>query len=152
MKKETWKTVIQVIVSILTAALTALGTTSCMGHGPIAIWSLRLNTTRGLTDNESCRSFFYICLYFRALQDINRCFVSAKLHFSITFRGQKLHFSITFRGQKLHFSMIFEGQKLHFSKKWSSFEPSTHPPWTPLCHFKANRERYDRKMMRKGYK
>ena len=31
MKKETWKTVIQVIVSILTAALTALG------HGPIAI-------------------------------------------------------------------------------------------------------------------
>ena len=38
MKKETWKTVIQVIVSILTAALTALGTTSCMGHGPIAFW------------------------------------------------------------------------------------------------------------------
>ena len=33
MKKETWKTVIQVIVSILTATLTALGTTSCMGHG-----------------------------------------------------------------------------------------------------------------------
>ena len=29
--KEFWKTVIQVIVSILTAALTALGTTSCMG-------------------------------------------------------------------------------------------------------------------------
>jgi hypothetical protein len=37
MKKETWKTIIQVIVSILTAALTALGTTSCMGHGPFAI-------------------------------------------------------------------------------------------------------------------
>ena len=30
MKKETWKTVIQVIVSILTAALTALGTASCV--------------------------------------------------------------------------------------------------------------------------
>jgi hypothetical protein len=30
MKKEKWKTVIQVIVSILTAALTALGTTSCI--------------------------------------------------------------------------------------------------------------------------
>jgi hypothetical protein len=30
MKKETWKTVIQVIVSILTAALTALGTTSSL--------------------------------------------------------------------------------------------------------------------------
>ena len=37
MKKEKWKTVIQVIVSILTAALTALGTTSCMGFGPIAL-------------------------------------------------------------------------------------------------------------------
>ncbi len=35
MKKETWKTVIQVIVSILTPALTALGTTSCMGHSPL---------------------------------------------------------------------------------------------------------------------
>ena len=30
MKKETWKTVIQVIISILTAALTAIGTTSCI--------------------------------------------------------------------------------------------------------------------------
>ncbi|MBP5214782.1 MAG: smalltalk protein [Bacteroidales bacterium] len=30
MKKETWKTIIQVIVSILTAALTALGTASCI--------------------------------------------------------------------------------------------------------------------------
>jgi len=30
MKKETWKTVIQVIVSILTAMLTAMGTTSCI--------------------------------------------------------------------------------------------------------------------------
>ena len=30
MKKDTWKTIIQVVVSILTAALTALGTTSCM--------------------------------------------------------------------------------------------------------------------------
>ena len=36
MKKETWKTIIQIVVSILSAALTALGTTSCMGHGPIA--------------------------------------------------------------------------------------------------------------------
>ena len=36
MKKETWKTIIQIVVSILSAALTALSTTSCMGHGPIA--------------------------------------------------------------------------------------------------------------------
>ena len=34
--KETWKTILQVLASIITAALTALGTTSCMGHGPIA--------------------------------------------------------------------------------------------------------------------
>ena len=34
MKKETWKLVIQILVSILTAMGTALGTTSCMGHGP----------------------------------------------------------------------------------------------------------------------
>ncbi len=37
MKKETWKTVIQLIVSILTAIATTLGVTSCMGHGPIFI-------------------------------------------------------------------------------------------------------------------
>ncbi|MBR2149773.1 MAG: smalltalk protein [Prevotella sp.] len=36
MKNNTWKTIIQVVISVLTAALTALGTTSCMGHGPIA--------------------------------------------------------------------------------------------------------------------
>ena len=34
MKKETWKMILQFVVSILTAALTALGTTSCMGHEP----------------------------------------------------------------------------------------------------------------------
>ena len=34
MKKQTWKMILQFVVSILTAALTALGTTSCMGHGP----------------------------------------------------------------------------------------------------------------------
>ena len=32
MKKETWKTVLQVIVSILTAVATTLGVTSCMAH------------------------------------------------------------------------------------------------------------------------
>ena len=31
MKKETWKTILQVLASIITAALTALGTVSCMG-------------------------------------------------------------------------------------------------------------------------
>ena len=33
--KEFWKAVIQFAISILTAALTAMGTTSCMGQGPI---------------------------------------------------------------------------------------------------------------------
>ena len=31
MKKESWKVILQVIASIVTAALTAMGTTSCMG-------------------------------------------------------------------------------------------------------------------------
>ncbi|WP_154653026.1 smalltalk protein [Segatella albensis] len=30
MKKETWKTIIQLVVSILTAIATTLGVTSCM--------------------------------------------------------------------------------------------------------------------------
>ena len=34
MKKETWKTLIQILISILTAIGTTLGVTSCMGHGP----------------------------------------------------------------------------------------------------------------------
>ncbi len=32
--KEMWRTILQMLISILTAALTAMGTTSCMGHGP----------------------------------------------------------------------------------------------------------------------
>lgn len=31
-KKETWKFILQVIVSILTAIITALGTTSCIPY------------------------------------------------------------------------------------------------------------------------
>ena len=35
MKKNSfWETVIRIAIAALTAALTALGTTSCMGHGP----------------------------------------------------------------------------------------------------------------------
>ena len=37
MKKETWKTLIQILVSILTAIGTTLGVTSFMGYGPIAM-------------------------------------------------------------------------------------------------------------------
>ena len=35
-KKETIKWIVQLVASIATAILTALGATSCMGHGPIA--------------------------------------------------------------------------------------------------------------------
>ncbi|MCR4765392.1 MAG: smalltalk protein [Bacteroidaceae bacterium] len=35
--KDFWKSVIQLVISVLTAALTAIGTTSCMGHGPLYI-------------------------------------------------------------------------------------------------------------------
>jgi hypothetical protein len=35
--KETWRVILQIIASIVSAALTALGTTSCMGYGPIAL-------------------------------------------------------------------------------------------------------------------
>ena len=60
MKKETWKTVIQVIVSILTAALTALGTTSCMGHGPIAFWEKKSRSLlrKNWQHHKCCQSFF----------------------------------------------------------------------------------------------
>jgi uncharacterized membrane protein YgaE (UPF0421/DUF939 family) len=34
-KKETLKWIVQLIASIASAILTALGATSCMGHGPI---------------------------------------------------------------------------------------------------------------------
>ena len=37
MKKQRWiELAVKVLVAALTAFLTALGTTSCMGHGPIA--------------------------------------------------------------------------------------------------------------------
>ena len=36
--KEFWKSVIQLAISVLTAALTAISTTSCMGYGPLNIW------------------------------------------------------------------------------------------------------------------
>ena len=34
MKKNFWEVVIRIAIAALTAALTALGTTSCMGYGP----------------------------------------------------------------------------------------------------------------------
>ena len=33
-KKGIWEVVIRIAIAALTAALTALGTTSCMGYGP----------------------------------------------------------------------------------------------------------------------
>ncbi|MBO4800970.1 MAG: smalltalk protein [Bacteroidaceae bacterium] len=34
MKKETWKRILDIVITILTAIVTALTTTSCMGRGP----------------------------------------------------------------------------------------------------------------------
>ncbi|MBO4801278.1 MAG: smalltalk protein [Bacteroidaceae bacterium] len=34
MKKESWKRILDIVITILTAIVTALTTTSCMGHGP----------------------------------------------------------------------------------------------------------------------
>ena len=34
-KKSIWEVIIRIAVAALTAALTAIGTTSCMGHGPL---------------------------------------------------------------------------------------------------------------------
>ena len=39
MKKSVWEILLKVIVAAVTAALTAIGTTSCMGHGPINFWT-----------------------------------------------------------------------------------------------------------------
>jgi hypothetical protein len=36
-KGALWETVIRIAIPALTAALTAITTTSCMGHGPIAL-------------------------------------------------------------------------------------------------------------------
>ncbi len=33
--KNVWKIVLQTLANIIAAALTALGTTSCMGYGPL---------------------------------------------------------------------------------------------------------------------
>ena len=35
--KETWKTILQIIASIIASVITALSTTSCMGYGPIVL-------------------------------------------------------------------------------------------------------------------
>ena len=59
MKKETWKTIIQVVISILTAALTAMGTTSCMGCGPFSRKS-------PLTVMDETAFFIYFTFYFSA--------------------------------------------------------------------------------------
>jgi len=35
-KKNIWEVALRILVAALTAALTALTTTSCLGHGPIS--------------------------------------------------------------------------------------------------------------------
>ena len=39
MKKNTiWEVILRIVIAAATAALTALGTTSCMGHGPLTFF------------------------------------------------------------------------------------------------------------------
>ena len=35
--KDTWRAILQIIASIIASVITALGTTSCMGYGPITL-------------------------------------------------------------------------------------------------------------------
>ena len=56
MKKESWKTVIQIVVSVLSAILTTLTTTSCMGHGPF----LQTTTLKQRTDARNLRPPFFL--------------------------------------------------------------------------------------------
>ena len=34
-KNQFWEVILRIVIAAATAALTALGTTSCMGHGPL---------------------------------------------------------------------------------------------------------------------
>ncbi len=34
-KKSVWEVILRIIIAAATAAVTALGTTSCMGYGPL---------------------------------------------------------------------------------------------------------------------
>ena len=52
MKKETWKTVFQIVLSILTAIAASLGVTSCMSKN-------NTNTNKKCRQVKSCRHFFY---------------------------------------------------------------------------------------------
>ena len=36
-KTSIWEIILKVAVAAITAALTAMGTTSCLGHGPITL-------------------------------------------------------------------------------------------------------------------
>ena len=36
-KNSVWEVILRIFIAAATAALTALGTTSCMGYGPIAM-------------------------------------------------------------------------------------------------------------------
>jgi hypothetical protein len=51
---------VKVIVAALTAFLTAIGTTSCMGHGPIVFWTVTYTLQR--TDSIiKVLSVFFLC-------------------------------------------------------------------------------------------
>ena len=46
MKKNLWEVMLRIVIAAATAALTALGTTSCLGHGPRSLFSYTLYNIR----------------------------------------------------------------------------------------------------------
>lgn len=39
-KNSVWEVILRIVIAAATAALTALGTTSCLGFGPIVMWNV----------------------------------------------------------------------------------------------------------------
>ena len=66
MKKRIVEIAVKVVVAALTAFLTAITTTSCMGHGPITLWTIGARSIRLrasffavlLDDMKNCRILF----------------------------------------------------------------------------------------------
>ena len=60
MKKNLWEVILRIVIAAATAALTALGTTSCMGHGPIWFYT-PLNY---LTESKRVTLILWLFIYF----------------------------------------------------------------------------------------
>ena len=54
-KKETWKFILQTLLSVLSAIATAFGVASCIGGGPFAPYPLKKANFRPLPGVSLCR-------------------------------------------------------------------------------------------------